>query len=342
MKRRIMKLSLIVSALALLCLVPLSRVRATFPGKNGRIAFVQGPDIFTMNPDGSDVRQLTSLGADSSASWEFWSPDGKQLVFTEFNPPDFLGQLWLMNADGSNQHVLLTEPDFDDSRSSFSPDGTNVIFSRCRLDLPETCALYLIGADGTGLTEITPFELGITDRYPMYSPDGNTIVFLGLGRDGIVAALYIADADGSNIHRITPPVIGARIPTWSPDGKTIAFQTHCCNPQNQEIWVVNPDGSGLKRLTNNGDSYFAGPHDFAPSWSPQGDAIVFERDAPDFSSGGIVVISSDGHGLSQKVVLPRMARHEFELPRRRGQVGKGPVRQIQNGGALPRWGAAPN
>jgi len=106
--------------------------------------------------------------------------------------------------------------------------------------------------------------------------------------------------------------------------------------------VVNPDGSGLKRLTNNGDSYFAGSHDFAPSWSPQGDAIVFERDAPDFSSGGIVVMSPDGHGLSQKVVFPRMARHEFELPRRRGQIGKSAVRQIQDGGALPRWGAAPN
>src|SRR5881397_1892636 len=89
------------------------RANATFPGKNGRIAFVQGPDIFTMNPDGSDVRQLTNLGPDSVAFWQSWSPDGKQIVFVEFRPPDFHGQLWLMNADGSNQHLLLADhPDF--------------------------------------------------------------------------------------------------------------------------------------------------------------------------------------------------------------------------------------
>jgi Tol biopolymer transport system component len=341
MNRRIMKLSLLVLALALPCVVSL-RVRATFPSKNGRIAFVQNPNIFTMNPDGSDVRQLTNLGPDSSAFFEFWSADGRQLVFTEFNPPDFLGQLWLMNADGSNQHLLLAEPDFDDSRPSFAPDGSNVIFTRCRLDVPDTCALYRIGTGGSGLTAVTPFELGFRDFTPIYAPDGQTIVFVGLDRDGIIAALYIANADGSNIHRITPAMLGARTPTWAPDGRTIAFSTHCCNPQNQEIWVVNADGSGLKRLTNNGDIYFSGQHDFTPSWSPQGDALVFQRAAPDFSSSGIVVLSLNGHGISQKMVLPRMARHEFELPRSRGQTGKRAVRQIEEGGAFPRWGAAPN
>src|SRR6202035_1329275 len=85
---------------------------ASFPGKNGRIAFVLGPDIYTMNPNGDDVRQLTNLGPDSSAFWESWSPNGKQIVFNEYRPPDFLGQLWLMNADGSNQHVLLADTDF--------------------------------------------------------------------------------------------------------------------------------------------------------------------------------------------------------------------------------------
>src|SRR5215831_12149345 len=82
---------------------------AAFPGQNGRIAFIQGPDVYTMNSDGSDVKQLTNLGPESSAFWESWSPDGKQIVFNEYKPPDFLGQLWLMNADGSNQHLLLAE-----------------------------------------------------------------------------------------------------------------------------------------------------------------------------------------------------------------------------------------
>jgi Tol biopolymer transport system component len=100
--------------LGMLCLAGALPVHATFLGRNGRIAFVQGPDIFVMNPDGSDVRQLTSFTDDNSAFWENWSPDGRQLVFSRFPAPDFFGQLWLMNADGSNQHLLLTDPGFDD------------------------------------------------------------------------------------------------------------------------------------------------------------------------------------------------------------------------------------
>jgi Tol biopolymer transport system component len=62
---------------------------ATFPGKNGRIAFVQGPDIYTMNQDGSNVRQLTAL-TDGGAFWVNWSPDGKQIVFVAIRRTRFL------------------------------------------------------------------------------------------------------------------------------------------------------------------------------------------------------------------------------------------------------------
>src|SRR6202042_2395317 len=85
---------------------------ATFPGKNGRIAFIQGPDVYTINADGSDMRQLTNLGSDNRAFWESWSPDGKQIVFNEYPSPNFLGQLWLMDAEGSNQRLLLADTDF--------------------------------------------------------------------------------------------------------------------------------------------------------------------------------------------------------------------------------------
>ena len=92
---RILSVLLATGGVLLVLAVPAT---ATFPGKNGRIAFISGPDVYTMKPDGSDVKQLTSFGSDDSAYWESWSPDGKQIVFVEFRPPDFLGQLWLMNA----------------------------------------------------------------------------------------------------------------------------------------------------------------------------------------------------------------------------------------------------
>jgi hypothetical protein len=91
---------------------------AQFEGEfDSRIAFIQGPDIFSMKPDGSDVHQLTNLGTNAAAFWENWSPDGRQLVFSEY--PNGPGQLWLMNAGGSNQHVLLSEPDFDNNAPYF-------------------------------------------------------------------------------------------------------------------------------------------------------------------------------------------------------------------------------
>jgi hypothetical protein len=99
-----------VFALIAFLMLGVGQANASFPGENGRIAFVQWPDIFTMNPDGSDVRQLTNLGPDRFAFWESWSPDGKQIVFNESSSADFRFELWLMNADGSNQHVLLAEP----------------------------------------------------------------------------------------------------------------------------------------------------------------------------------------------------------------------------------------
>src|SRR5215467_828115 len=164
---------------------------ATFPGKNGRIAFVLGPDIYTMNPDGSEVRQLTNLGPDNSASWESWSPDGKLIVFTEFPPPNFDGQLWIMNADGTNQHLLLAEPGITEYRASFSPEGKTVVFSRSRKLNPDdgspVIELYRIGVDGTGLTAITKHPIiGLHDMGPKYSPDGTTILIQGDQREGII------------------------------------------------------------------------------------------------------------------------------------------------------------
>jgi Tol biopolymer transport system component len=302
-----------------------------------------------MNPDGSDVKQLTNLGPDSGAFWESWSPDGKQIVFNEYRPPDFLGQLWLMNADGSNQHLLLADTDFADERPSFTIDGNSVIFSRCKLPDREPCSLFQIEISGGAITQITDFELGVNDVSPHYSAE-NSLAFTGASRNGIICAIELMDAGQSDLRRLTPAPLAARQPDWSPDGRRIAFSTHCRgfegNPQNEEIWVVNTKGDALHRLTRNGDEYFSGPHDFHPSWSPQGDAIVFERDAPDFSDSGIFIVRSDGSGPRKILSLGRSPR-AGTVQRSRGQkldnsTAERRLKQIESGGAMPQWGPAAN
>jgi len=97
---------------------------ATFPGKNGRIAFVQDGEIFTMNPDGSDIRQLTHLGLDISANWPFGLRTVERSSSANLRAPDRKPEIWVMDADGSNQHWLFAEKLFDEHRASFPPDGS--------------------------------------------------------------------------------------------------------------------------------------------------------------------------------------------------------------------------
>lgn len=305
-----------------------------------------------MNPDGSDVRQLTNLGANNSASWESWSADGKKIVFCEFPAPDFLGQLWIMDADGRNQHLVLAEPGIAELRPSFSPDGSTVIFSRGYTilgdpHLPLIVQLYRINVDGTGLTQITTHTTpGVHDYGARYSPDGRTIYFQADQAGGIMDAIYAMDAaDAGAPREITPAEIGGRRSDVSPDGASIAFQTHCCNPQNQTIAVISSRGTGLRELTHNGNDYNAGPHDNNPSWSPDGNWIVFERFAPDFSSSGIYVMRADTGETRCVIALPAV-RNTNERPShlapgaRRGH--KTTPMEIEAGGTLPRWGPAPN
>src|SRR5258707_968040 len=89
---------------------------ATFPGKNGKIVFNLPPDVYTINSDGSDVRQLTGFTDGTFIDAPAWSPDGSQIIFVVVPPGDsIIGQLWVMNADGSNLHRLFTDdPSYGD------------------------------------------------------------------------------------------------------------------------------------------------------------------------------------------------------------------------------------
>jgi Tol biopolymer transport system component len=310
---------------------------ATFPGKNGRIAFIQAGEIFTMNPDGSDVKQLTHLGPDNSASWPSWSANGKQIAFNEMPPPDGKPEIWIMDANGSNAHLVFAEQRYDENRPSFSPDGSKVVFGRCKRFVGDgdTCAIHTINVDGSGLTALLPFRFDETQRSPMYSPDGKTIAFIKSpdSHAGFQGVTYVMNADGTNVRRITDPAPCLIRPDWSPDGTKITTFAHLCNPQNETIAVMNADGSDVHYLTQNGSQYFTGPRDRNPAFSPDGNSIVFERHAPDFDTVSIYIMKSDGSGLTSVLTLPRSTMTADAATRRR-------LRKLESGGSIPRWGVA--
>jgi Tol biopolymer transport system component len=275
-------------------------IAATYSGANGRIAF--GSDrfgdthnIFTMNPDGSVVRQLTFLTVDQGAALsQSWSPDGSKLVYERRDAEASFRDIGEMNADGSDQHILFSDPGFRDFDPKFSADGGRVVFQRCRSDF-EACAIYSVRADGRGLTAITHFDVkhNVIDEHPDYSPDGKTIVFDSFNRAGIQAAVYLMDAHGTNVRRVTSPALEATYAGWSPDGSEISMESPCCTPEHSAIWKIHPDGSGPDQLTFPGADY-----NFNPVFSPAGDKIAFELDSADFSTSSIQTMNANGSAVT--------------------------------------------
>jgi Tol biopolymer transport system component len=311
-----------------------------FPVKDRRIVFIQGPDVYTMLPDGSQVRQLTTLSDDNPAFWANWSPDGKHLVFSEFPPPDGFEQLSMMNADGSNQHTLVSDPGYDDEAPSFSRDGNHIILARCppfHSEFP--CVIYRVRTGESGLSALTPVPIERGDFDPVYAPDGNTIAFDSFGRDGLLGAVYLIDLDGTNVRRVTPAWVGVFRSDWSPDGHPLLFSSHCCHPQLASVYSVRIDVRKIRRLTHDQGQFF----DLTGSWSPQGDAIVFQRINQMDGSSGIWIINKDGSAANiiRKIGTATFRqRNPRSLRRKQRPVAPKLPSQIEGGGALPRWGTA--
>jgi Tol biopolymer transport system component len=214
------------------------------------------------------------------------------MVYEHRNMSGSRRQLWVMNADGSNQHRLLHDPEFLDFYPSYSPDGARVVFGRCRTDFG-ACALYSIDSQGNDLTAITHFDLAheVIDNAPKYSPDGDTIAFSSYNRDGVPASVYTISATGGPVTRLTPATLSGADPDWSPDGSRVAFWSNCCVPGRPAIWSIGADGSDPVKLSHPGPSRL----DFSPDYSPDGSKIAYEWDLDDGTSN-VVTINTDGSG----------------------------------------------
>ena len=142
-------------------------------------------EIFVMDADGSNPRQLTDLGG---TNWDpAWSPDGATLVFSHL---DDIWHLYLVNADGSNLRELADAG--DGWKPAWSPDGSRIAFAS---DRTGKWAIYVVDSTGAAAHPVT---LGVTnDLEPVWSPDGSQIAFAS-DRAGPMS-VFVMDSDGSNV-----------------------------------------------------------------------------------------------------------------------------------------------
>jgi TolB protein len=296
---RILLVSAVVVVAGFVAAVPAS---ATFPGANGRIAFSQfaafpgGEDpgfqfhsqVFTIKPDGSGRAQLTHVGDDQAAASPDFSPDGEKILYESNETGAF--HIWVMDADGSHQKQLTNDDGFEDYQPSWSPDGKSIVFTHCAepYDFPfiAYCDIDVMKANGSQVETLLSAGHWMNVR-PGYSPDGSRIVFSS-DKGGIQSAIWVMNADGSSLTRLTKPRLRAQWPDWAPDGKRILFNDHCCRPHSN-LWTVRPGGGGLKKLT-----HVPADEDIAfPTFSPNGRRIV----ALHFPDGRLSTLRADGSHL---------------------------------------------
>jgi Tol biopolymer transport system component len=239
-----------------------------------------GPQLAIVNADGSGT--VFPTGTSDNESQPSWSPDGSRIAFTRYVPDGsfFVFEVYVMNADGTGQR-RVTDSRADDlgfaaTEPAWSPDGTRIAFTRTiRLtgNQPLDEEIYVMNADGTGLTRLTHNPAtGIlsNDLSPAWSPDGSRIVFSSR-RDGRYG-VHVMNADGTGLRRVAEAP-QASFPAWSPAGDRLAF----ANPF-QDIHTVGLDGTGLTNVT-------ATPSvsELNPDWQPvnRGPDCSGVRAAPD-------------------------------------------------------------
>ena len=230
--------------------------------------------LYVVNARGSGVRRLALCGNCVSSSRVSWSSDGSRIAFVRtdglhvvrvrtraqrrVSTGFVLDPAWsptgpliafgrghaLYTVDPRNgrveQVVTITGVV---SHPSWSPDGTKIVFDG--ID-----QIYVVGADGSGLTLLRSGSQGSGPGAPAWSPSGDRILFFNTpGTPGaFTAEIWTMKPDGSDARRLyaSPCCVGLwSPPIWSPDGKWISFSADSAGG----IFVMAPEGKQRHRLS---------------------------------------------------------------------------------------------
>lgn len=204
-------------------------------------------DIFVSHGDGSGLRQLTDApGYDAEASY---SPDGKLIAFTSLRSgypdgdkkrletdPAYYGEIYLMNADGSNQRRLTTTPGYDGG-PFFSPDGKRIIWRRFE-ENGAIADIYTMNLEGGGVRRLTDF--GAMSWAPYYHPSGQYVIFAANKFGFSNFELFIVDANGAHEPvRVTETDGFDGLPVFSPDGRRLAWTSNRTPQKSSQIFLAD-------------------------------------------------------------------------------------------------------
>lgn len=238
--------------------------------------------------------------------WDGFNPqpltDGKNLVLTPRISPDakkvaFLAyikeqpRVYIMDLKTKAYKELGHFPGMTYA-PRFSPDSSNVVLS---YEKEGASAVYIMEIASGKLTQLT--EHRSIDTSPCYSHDGKQIAFVS-DRDGATKpGIFVMDADGSNVRRITLGKGRYFEPAWSPRGDLIAFTKQV--EGTFYIGVISPDGTG-ERLIAQG--YLVE----SPTWSPNGRYIMYSREGSIRDKSQIDMIDLTGRNR-RKIPTPKGA-----------------------------------
>jgi Tol biopolymer transport system component len=281
---------------------------ATVPGPAGSIVLARfdpslgNTAIYTVNPDGSDMRPLFT----DFAEFPHWSPDGD--LVSIFCCDDGMAAHFVDPDTGSFRELAPPDRSLEVHCGIWSPDGKRVACGSFGVDDPRRNGIYSIrSSDGTGLNRITSNPDG-EDSAGDYSPDGQQIAFTRYDPSGEVEGLYVVGVNGSDLQRLSPAGVlveeGFFAGSWSPNGEQILFVARASPDRLPTIWAVNPDGSGLQQLaiSQGCGGRVSDANSSAclyPGWSPDGMKIIFVRSEGRHDRGDIYSVNADGSGLFQ-------------------------------------------
>ena len=270
----------------------------------------------------ANIRQLTFGGQNAEA---YWSPDGSKLVFQSTRGEASCDQIYVMNADGSEQRMVSTGKGVT-TCGYFLPDGNSILYASTHL-AGEECPprpdrskgyvwpvhpsydLYLTDVDGSApkrLTDASGYDAEGTVNW-----ETGKIIFTSMASGDL--DIWSMNLDGSGKTRLSTSLGYDGGAFFSRDGKSLVLRANhpatgedtdrykellaqgLTAPMKMELFVADADGGGLRQLTDFGCA------SFAPQFTPDGTQVIFSTNKNDCDSRNfdLFLIGTDGTGLRQ-------------------------------------------